>query len=570
MPQNRLLIIDDELMIRKMLSKYLFQEGYQIITAENGKDGLEQFYKHLPQVVLLDLKMPVMGGVEFLKNLKPVPDHTHAVIILTGHNTDEDVELCYKLGVQVFLKKPVSIYEIRGLVKNTIFQIQSAHALKKEMAARKQAHQLLKSTLDGMNQGVVSLDDNFMIQMISLKACNMLGITETEALNKPAASMLGTSIAGPSGLLIECFRKKSGLRDEQTTVITPRKPSFSAQISIEMLDQASSSIRWLVFLQETPDLQRLHEGRHTAFGRMVSCSPRMKDMFQLIQDIAPSNATVLIQGASGTGKELVALEIHDRSRRASRPFHAVNCAAIPGTLLESEFFGHEKGSFTGADQAKPGRFELANGGTLFLDEIGDIPLELQVKLLRALQEQKFERVGGTRSIKVDVRIIAATNKDLRQLVENQEFREDLFYRLDVISIKLPTLHERPEDISLLVTEFLERLNRVEHRTVKGIAPDVLQVLIQYSWPGNVRELYHVIEYAFAVSKGDIIQMAHMPEKLRTISPPQTFQTEKTAPKSEKEAIMHALEQANYRKGKAAALLGISVMTLYRKRLKYGL
>jgi len=242
------------------------------------------------------------------------------------------------------------------------------------------------------------------------------------------------------------------------------------------------------------------EIRAEHFEEIIGESPLLREVLQQVQTVAPTDATVLILGETGTGKELVARAIHDRSGRSERTFVKVNCAAIPWELLESELFGHERGAFTGAIAQKIGRFEVANGGTLFLDEVGEIPLELQSKLLRVLQEQEFERVGGTRTIKVDVRLVAATNRDLGRLVEEQRFRDDLYYRLNVFPIHVPPLRERAEDIPALVRFFVQRLARPMNRHVEVIPSETLDALRRYAWPGNVRELANLIERAMILSK----------------------------------------------------------------------
>ncbi len=238
------------------------------------------------------------------------------------------------------------------------------------------------------------------------------------------------------------------------------------------------------------------------FSGIVGNSPAMQEVFRLIQRVANSSATVLIQGESGTGKEMVARAIHRNSGRANRPFVAVSCAALPETLLENELFGHEKNAFTGATSQQPGRFELADKGTLFLDEIGDVPPGIQVKLLRVLQERAFERLGGTKTIRVDVRLIAATNRDLRKLVQEGRFREDLYYRLEVVQIYLPPLRERKEDIPLLVEHFLKRYNEENDRRIQGVTPEAMEMLMGYDWPGNVRQLENVIQRAVVLADPD--------------------------------------------------------------------
>ncbi len=246
---------------------------------------------------------------------------------------------------------------------------------------------------------------------------------------------------------------------------------------------------------------------------LIGSSPAMNEVLRLIAKVAPSPSTVLIHGESGTGKELVAGEIHSRSPRANKPFIKINCAAIPATLFESELFGHEKGAFTGAIQSRPGRFELAHEGTLFLDEIGEMPLEMQVKLLRVLQEQEFERVGGVARIRVDVRIIAASNRNLEEEVRQGRFREDLFYRLNVVPIHLPPLRERPTDLELLIPAFLKQFNRKLGKTLEGVDPLVLEALRAHPWPGNIRQLENTLERMVLMSEGRTLSVRDLPDEL---------------------------------------------------------
>src|SRR6185437_7446374 len=246
---------------------------------------------------------------------------------------------------------------------------------------------------------------------------------------------------------------------------------------------------------------------------MIGSSPQMQEVFKIIQKIAVSPSTVLIWGESGTGKELVAWEIHRGSDRSEKPFIKINCAAIPATLIESELFGHEKGAFTGAVSSKPGRFELADGGTLFLDEVAEMPLEMQVKLLRVLQEQEFERVGGVTSVKVDVRIITATNKNLEEEVKAGRFREDLYYRLNVVPIRLPALRERREDLDSLVRFFLAQFNEKLKKNIQGISPETMNILRNYPWPGNIRQLENAIERMVLMCEGTELRARDLPEEI---------------------------------------------------------
>jgi len=307
------------------------------------------------------------------------------------------------------------------------------------------------------------------------------------------------------------------------------------------------------------------------FGKLNGSTPKMKEIFKQVAIIAPTTAPVLITGESGTGKELVAKAIHQNSKRNQKPYIPVNCAAIPATLLESELFGHEKGAFTGAVARKEGYFEMTDGGTLFLDEIGEMDAELQSKLLRVLEDGCFRRLGGTQEIAVDVRVIAATNKDLEEAVEEGSFREDLFYRLNVFNIQLPPLRERGEDIPLLIQAFTEEFNVKNDKNIKGISSDALKILRNYSFPGNVRELKNVIERAVIVSRNDVIEPEDLPEAIQskaTKAPVLEFRLGQSIEEVEKQFLFHTINYVDGNKTKAAKMLGISLKTLHNKLNKY--
>lgn len=304
---------------------------------------------------------------------------------------------------------------------------------------------------------------------------------------------------------------------------------------------------------------------------LVGNSRKIKEIMDMVERVSSTKATVLIQGESGTGKELVANIIHYNSPVADGPFIKVNCSALAESLLESELFGHEKGAFTGALYTKKGRFELADGGTLFLDEIGDIPPSIQIRLLRFLQEAEFERVGGTKTIKVDVRIISATNKRLEELVKEEKFRDDLFYRLKVITIDVPPLRERKEDIPLLVDYHLKRFAEIHNKKIRGISPDAMKIINVYEWPGNIRELMNCIESAVVMTREDYINLESLPPFLFLEQESQlTDKSSKNLFEIEKQAIFDALNTAGGNKVHAAKILGIGLRTLYRKLEQYGL
>jgi DNA-binding NtrC family response regulator len=310
-----------------------------------------------------------------------------------------------------------------------------------------------------------------------------------------------------------------------------------------------------------------------SFGQLVGQSKDMHEVYRWIELAATSTAPVLVFGESGTGKELVARTIHDLSNRRNKPFVAINCAAIPETLIESELFGHERGAFTGATERRLGCFELADGGTLFLDEIAEMDNSTQAKLLRVLQEGNFRRVGGKVEIQVDVRVIAATNRVPSEAIAQGQLRDDLFYRLNVFTIRLPALRERKEDIPLLGRTFIEEFNRQDNRQVRGLTPEVDKVLERHAWPGNVRELRNVIQRAVVLCGTGAIAPEHLPDNvLRTTEPPRPAATGSVVPirEMERELILRALQETNQDKRRAAALLGISLKTLYNKLAKYGI
>jgi Nif-specific regulatory protein len=306
---------------------------------------------------------------------------------------------------------------------------------------------------------------------------------------------------------------------------------------------------------------------------IIGKSHAMRAIYDLLAQVAPSDTTVLIRGESGTGKEMVAQAVHYSSPRADKPFIKVNCAALPETVIESELFGHEKGAFTGAIATRKGRFELADTGTIFLDEIGDLSPAMQVKLLRVLQEREIERVGGSRTIKIDVRVIAATNRPLEELLQKNLFREDLYYRLNVFPLHLPPLRERKSDILLLADHFIEKYNKKTHKNVKRIATSAINLLMSYHWPGNVRELENVVERAVLLANNDVILGIHLPPSLQSAESTGTAPTatlEETVDRIERELILDALKSSKGNYSKAAKALGITERIMGLRIKKYNL
>ncbi|MDY6854483.1 MAG: sigma 54-interacting transcriptional regulator [Thermodesulfobacteriota bacterium] len=356
------------------------------------------------------------------------------------------------------------------------------------------------------------------------------------------------------GLLMIIFPEELGIRQENLRLVST------------LMAYATDPLVQAVEIDEQIRMLKDQVKGRTSFMRMIGRNREMQKIYDLIPDVAQSNATILITGESGTGKELVSRAIHESSPRNEGPFIVANCAAYPSDLLESELFGHEKGAFTGAIRCKKGRFEQAHKGTLFLDEIGEVSLATQILLLRVLQDRRFERVGGEKTMKVDVRIIAATNRDLEAAVNQRKFREDLFYRLNVINIHLPPLRERTDDIPLLSRHFLEKHSILENKKVKDISKEAIDLLLDYHWPGNARELENVISRAVILTKGDTIESDHISLSTRSVR----LLPDISLSETEKQLITKALSETNWNKQKAARKLEISRSTLYSKIKRYNL
>src|SRR5216117_3655938 len=444
MPDRTLLVADDDPGLRESLERTLTREGYRVILASDGRGALERLQGGGIDLVVTDLKMPGLTGIEVLRAAKAIAPDVD-VILLTAFGTVEEAVKAMKDGAYDFLTKPFRREQLLKLIDKAL---------------------------------------------------------------------------------------------ERRELIERNK----------------------VLQQRLDDLLRQ--------GAIVGGSPAFRRMMMLVEQVASSSATVLIQGESGTGKELVARAIHERSTRAGKPFVAVNCAALPETLLESELFGYERGAFTGAAGRKEGRFELADGGTLFLDEVADLSPVTQPKILRVLQEGEFERLGGTRTMRVDVRIVAATNQDLAQMVRDRRFREDLFYRLNVITITVPPLRERREDIRVLAEHFLRLYAAKNNRRLDGFSDDALRRLEGYSWPGNVRELENVIERGVVLARGSLIDLADLPEEIAgaTPLPEGVLSVRIGTPLAEVEQrlLEATLRATKNNKTLTAKLLGIDPTTVLRK------
>lgn len=451
-------IVDDEEGIRRNIDRILTSQGYSTRLFSNARDALDQYREQQACLVVTDLRLPGMDGIQLIKALQALGSQTEFIVI-TGHGTIETAVEAMKLGAYDYIEKPFDRQSLLKLVRKALDK-----------------HRLVSENL---------------------------------------------------------------------------------------------SLRQQLEQQEEDSL-------------IIGHSPRMRNILEMIHQVAPTTATVLIEGESGTGKELIARLIHRSSARERQPCIKVNCAALPEPLLESELFGHEKGSFTGAVEAHRGKFEQADGGTIFLDEVGEMSPAMQVKLLRVLQEREFERVGGSRSVAVDVRVLAATNRNLEQLAEQQLFRQDLFFRLNVIHLRLPPLRERKEDIHLLAHHFLKKFSLRNQKQLEGFTAEALHLLQEYHWPGNIRELQNAVERCVILTRGKLVDVADLPERLSRSRQPGTPGTGAYGndpplarqpvsipfgtPLAEVETlyVQETLARLKNDKVLTASLLGINLRTLYRR------
>jgi PAS domain S-box-containing protein len=370
--------------------------------------------------------------------------------------------------------------------------------------------------LESISEGVFTVDAEFRITSFNAEAEAITGFSREQALGHKCYEVLRASICQRGCALRKSLETGEPQRNVRVTVLNPEMESIPICVSSAVLrDREGQMIGGVEVFRDISEIETLRSelsGRRV-FGDMIGASPAMQEIFRLIPDVAPTDASVLIDGASGTGKELLAQAIHDQSLRRERAFVCLNCGALPDTLLESELFGYERGAFTGARGSKPGRFQQADGGTLFLDEVGELSPAFQVKLLRALQEGEVQPLGGTETVRVDVRIVAATNRDLRRLLEEEKLREDLYYRLCVIPIHIPPLRERREDIIPLVEHYVARLAVRTGKEIREISPDALTALYDYDYPGNVRELTNILERAFVLCHEEQIDLIHLPAEV---------------------------------------------------------
>lgn len=432
--------------------------------------------------------------------------------------------------------------------------------------------------LDSVADGVFTVDEEFRITLFNKAAQKITGYTAEEAIGRHCHEVFRSSICGNACALNQSMKKRQAVLNCSAQIEQKAGRRIAISISAApILDDEGNVIGGVETFRDLTEIQTLRKQvtQYYTFGDIISKTASMQRIFDILPEIAKSDSNVLILGESGTGKELIARALHNYSNRAKGPFVAVNCGALPDTLLESELFGYKAGAFTDAKKDRPGRFAAAEKGTIFLDEIGDISPALQVKLLRVLQSKTYEPLGSNQPVQANVRVIAATNKDLAALVKEDRFREDLFYRLNVVKITLPPLRERKNDIPLLVQHFINKFNIQKDKSIEGMSDEALYLLMQYDFPGNIRELENIVEYAFILCTTGLIQPQHLPEPFNVMSVEKeqkglNLEKPLSLAEIEKRAIYTALERNRFRKMATCRELGISKDTLRRKIQLYGI
>ncbi len=574
--QTHILVVDDDAVIQAVIKDVVTRPEYMTSTADSLQQALKMLQQQHYDLVIVDLNLPDGSGLHLLTEIKEHHCHTYS-IVLTGFPEVESVQAALRAGVFDYLVKPIIPARLGHAVDM---------ALAHKRAIEEQA--VLRSRLEAVFQGVedaiVALDDQWHIIQINESTTRLLGLAP-ESMYQPLQEAMGWLFDSVEPVLRQAYTHGGSKRTIQTQARHERDGEKILQCTASLFHDPMRKVPGVILVvRDESRLAMLEQETRTRRGwhGLVGASKSMQEIYALIERLAEVDSTVLITGETGTGKELVARALHDTSTRANRPFVAVNCAALPAGLLESELFGHVRGAFTHAVRDKVGRFKLADGGTIFLDEIGDLPMEMQVRLLRVLQEKTFEAVGDDRSIQVDVRIITATHRNLLQRVDEDLFRRDLYYRLKVVEIQLPPLRERKSDLPMLVDHFLTRFNTRMHREVEGISREVMAAMMDHDWPGNVRELEHLLEHAMVLAQGNVLTWADFPSDFRLRAGAMVLQSPSLASgthgkpdnvrskRADRETVIQALEAVHWQIQLAANQLGINRVTLWRHMKAMGI
>ena len=568
--KKKILVVDDEESIRFTFSHFLKEEGYDVVTASDLKSARKILFHTQLDLIFIDIVLGGESGLDLLKQVKSLY-LKHPVVMITGNPTLDNATDALRRGAFDFLIKPVRKDDLLRAASLAINH--KALIDEKELVTReKEKYRTnLEAIFQSVNDAIITVDEDMHVidanrhieTICSMSIKSITGKSFDDCFTKCSHSC--------SKVIRETLKQKKPIRELRMECEHHARPRQVVLLSCSPLMNDEDAYMGAVLVVR--DITRLHDLEEELRGRskfqnIIGKSKKVQNIFKLVEALSDLGTTVLLTGESGTGKELVANALHYSGKRAGKPFVKVNCAALAENLLESELFGHARGAFTGAIKDKQGRFELAKDGTILLDEIGDIPPRIQAKLLRVLEAKTYERVGDAASKKAEARVIASTNRNLREKVKSGEFREDLYYRLNVVEIELPPMRERLEDIPLLVDHFCSVFENTFKKLINGISDEVMRIFINYRWPGNVRELEHAIEHAFVLCNDRVILPEHLPPYM--FGPALKTVTGDNQSGGEMELILDILTQTDWNIAKAARMLSLSRPTLYRKMREHGI
>ncbi|MBI5049292.1 MAG: sigma 54-interacting transcriptional regulator [Nitrospirae bacterium] len=553
----KLLVIDDEEGIRFTFKRFLLDEGYAVATANNFDEALAKITETDFDLIFADIILQGKTGVDVLRGVRE-RNLNCPVIMITGYPNIESASEAMRLGAFDYITKPVQ--------KETLLHVANMALQHKAITDEKEKYRSnLEAIFRSVHDAIITVDKELVVLEINEMAKNICGFSR-EDIGRVFSSSPEMCNRKCLEVLTRTIKQKEPMEENRLECQIHNRPQQVVTLTASpLIDSKGIFSGAVMVVRDETRLANLEQDlkERQQFHNIIGKSEQMQKVFSLVEALADVQTTVLITGESGTGKELVAEALHYNGTRSSKPLVKVNCSALSENLLESELFGHVKGAFTGAVKDKIGRFQRADGGTIFLDEIADISQGIQLRLLRVLQDMEFECVGDSVPVKVDVRVVAATNQNLKEKVRLGKFREDLYYRLKVVEIPLPALREKLEDMPLLVDYFLKKFNKKLNKEIRGISIDVQRIFMNYNWSGNVRELEHALEHAYIVCHQNTITVDDLPLELKSFN-------ETTAPAlmgkedNGAEAIRNALEKTAGNKAKAARLIGISRQTIYRK------
>jgi DNA-binding NtrC family response regulator len=584
--ENAILIVDDEISLRNTFRIFLQRAGYTtVIAVGTFAEAVKAVSVRMFDLIICDIVLESQSGIDLLKRFRKLGVNC-PVVIITGYPHVETASEAVRLGAFDYLAKPVEKEALLKIARLAIQQYHLEQGKKAAELAREQYRHFLETIFKSVADSIISVDPAMNIMKVNHAASLLFQQMHIELVeNGNFADLLKNSkgLCQLADDVVQVMRTGSELTDHRLECFLG-ETSKILSVCISPLDNGTGTPAGAVLVLRDMTIKEQNQtSQRTYFHRMIGASPAMQNVYVLLEKIGRVDTSVLITGASGTGKELAVHALHQISPRRNQPLVMVDCTAIQDNLLESELFGHKKGSFTGAEENRMGRILQAEGGTLFLDEIGDISNIMQLRLLRFLQEKTFYQVGSDKEIQVDVRVIAATNVDLREKVKNGSFREDLYFRLLIIDIHLPPLRDREGDIALLTNHFINRFAQKMNKSITGISEQALELLCRYDWPGNVRQLEHSIERACILCQDATISREHLPEEILKTSqadqpdilPVARWSNEPQWSKAQQnnlteqeqqttEGIISALKKAGGNKAKAARILKVDRSTLYRK------